>query len=193
MIEICNFSTLKNYNRIRCQGMSEIIKIESQNQRVIGMDNNGSLGCFSFDAKISGNCLFSLKKASIIDFCMMTPTLYGVLTPNSVQIYDTLLPPKRQNVFKVQLGNNPTFLTSPSPSKMMVGRKHELLFYDVRMDIQEEVRDVEGKIRSLQAINEGKVLVGRADGRVRVVNTWDKAKDYDIRCTRAAGTYTFKP
>ena len=88
------------------------------------MDGAGSLGCFSFDEKISGNNVFSLKKSGIIDFCLISPTIYGIITNNNIQVYDTLLHPKRQNIFKLQLSQPPSSITSFSDSKIIVGRKN---------------------------------------------------------------------
>ena len=133
--------------------MSEIVKMASFEQRLLALDSNGSLGCYSFDSKISGNCVFSLKKANIIDFCMISPTIYGVITNNMIQVYDTLLHPKRQNIFKIQLSQQPNCIVSLMEDKLAVGRKSELLLYDVRMDVQEDSRDLESKVRCLTSNN----------------------------------------
>ena len=167
--------------------MSEIVKIASFEQRVLAMDGSGSLGCYSFDTKISGNCVFNLKKAGIVDFCMITPTIYGFITNNSIQVYDTLLHPKRQNIFKIQLSQQPSFITSFLEEKIVVGRKNELLFYDIRMDVQEETRDVESKIRYLTSNHQNKILAGRSDGKVKIFDVNDKNRDYEVKCSRGLG------
>lgn len=88
------------------------------------MDGSGNLGCYNFDSKISGNCVFNLKKEKVIDFCMITPSIYGIITNNNVQVYDSLMHPKRQNVFKIQLSQQPHCITSFLDSKIGVGRKN---------------------------------------------------------------------
>ena len=74
------------------------------------MDNGGNLGSYSFDAKITGNSVFSLKKMGIVDFCLMTPSTYGICTNNSIQVIDSLLHPKRQVVFKTVTNQTPIAL-----------------------------------------------------------------------------------
>lgn len=72
------------------------------------LDNSGTLNSYSFDSKISSNCVFSIKKNNIIDFCPITPTTYGFCTGSgSIQVIDSLLHPKRQAVFKIQTNQQP--------------------------------------------------------------------------------------
>lgn len=102
-IDICQFNTLNNYNKIKCPGMHDIIKISSFEQRVTALDNNGSLSSYSFDQKISGVSVFNRHKANINDFCILSPTIYCYSTNNSIQIIDSLLHPNRQVVWKTSL------------------------------------------------------------------------------------------
>lgn len=136
-IELCTFAGNKHYNRIKCPGLGDIVKIRSYEQRVNALDNYGNLGSFCFDSKISGNCVFALKKAGVIDFCPITPTTYGFITNSSIQVVDSLLHPKRQTVFKVQTNQAPVAVEYFNKTKLAVCRKSDILFYDIRMDIQE--------------------------------------------------------
>ena len=123
-INLCTFGTNSSYNMIKCHGMSQIIKVRSYEQRVTALDNNGNLGSFSFDTKISGNSVFSLKKAGVIDFCLMTPTTYGLCTSNSIQVIDSLLHPKRQQIFKTSTNQAPIAIDYFSSTKLAVCRRN---------------------------------------------------------------------
>lgn len=101
------------------------------------LDSNGNLNSYSFDAKITGNSVFSLKKAAVIDFCLMTPTTYGICTSNSIQVIDSLLHPKRQVVFKTPTNQAPIALDYYNNTKLSICRRSDLLIYDIRMDILE--------------------------------------------------------
>jgi hypothetical protein len=114
--------------------MGDIIKIRSYEQRVSVLDNNGSLNSYNFDSKISGNSVFSLKKASIVDYCLISPSVYGICTNNSIQVIDSLLHPKRQTVFKTQTNQTPVAVDYYSSTKLAVCRRNDLLLYDTRMD-----------------------------------------------------------
>lgn len=116
--------------------MSQITKISSFEQRVIALDNSGNLSCYSFDSKISGNCVFSVKKAGITDFCCFTPSIYGYCTHNSIHVIDTLLHPKRQCVFKLNMQQPPVAVESFRQSKLIIAKKHDISVYDYRMDVQ---------------------------------------------------------
>ena len=76
------------------------------------MDHHGNLGSFSLDHRLTGNCVFDIKKAGIVDFCIMSPTIYCYATNNSVQVVDSLLHPKRQCVFKLSLNQQPSCIDS---------------------------------------------------------------------------------
>ena len=115
--------------------MSDIVKIKSYQQRITALDNAGNLGSFSFDAKISGNSVFSLKKMSIIDYCLMTPSTYGICTNNSIQVIDSLLHPKRQVVFKTVTNQSPIAIDYFQGTKLTICRRSDMLIFDTRMDV----------------------------------------------------------
>lgn len=117
--------------------MADIVKIRSYEQRVTALDSNGNLNSYSFDSKISGNCVYSLKKAAVIDFCLMAPTIYGICTNNSIQVIDSLLHPKRQTVFKASTNQAPLVIDYFSRTKLAVCRRSDLQVFDIRMDILE--------------------------------------------------------
>lgn len=135
VIELCSFATNSNYNRIKCTGLGDIMKIRSYEQRVTVLDKDGNLGSYSFDSKITGNSVFSLKKAGVIDFCLMTPTTYGFCTSNSIQVIDSLLHPKRQVVFKTQTNQAPIAVDYFNQTKLAICRRGDVNIYDTRMDI----------------------------------------------------------
>ena len=134
------------------------------------MDSNGNLGSYSFDSKISGNNVFSLKKAGIIDFCLMTPTTYGFCTNNSIQVIDSLLHPKRQVVFKTQTNQAPIAVDYYHQTKLAICRKNDVNIYDTRMDLLSETRDLGGKAKCMSSNYKNRILVGKMDSKVRVLN-----------------------
>lgn len=116
--------------------MADIIKISSFDQRVTVLDNSGNLGSYSFDHRITGASVFSVKKANVIDFCTITPTIYCYATNNSIQVVDSLLHPKRQCVFKLPLTQQPISIDSLQQNKVVICRKSDIQIYDFRRDIQ---------------------------------------------------------
>lgn len=144
------------------------MKVRSYEQRVSALDSNGNLGGFSFDAKISGNPVFSLKKASVVDFCLMNPSTYGICTNNSIQVIDSLLHPKRQLVFKAQSSQTPVSIEYFSSTKLAVCRRSELMIYDTRMDTLLETRDLGGKAKCMSSNYRNKILVGRMDNKIKI-------------------------
>lgn len=170
--------------------MSDIVKLSSFEQRITALDSSGNLSTYSFDPKITGNTVFNIKKAGITDFCILSPTIYAYSTTNSLQVVDSLLHPKRQCVFKLNMSQQPQCIESLLESKIVVCRKTDLQIYDIRMDIQESTRDIAlnnsnntsstntTRPKCICSNHKNKVLVGRNDGRVRVVDYNDKDKDY---------------
>ncbi len=134
------------------------------------LDNGGNLNSYSFDSKISGSCVFSLKKANVIDFCLITPTTYGICTSNSIQVIDSLLHPKRQLVFKTSTNQAPIGLDYYNNTKLSICRRSDLLIYDIRMDILEESRDLGGKAKCISSNHKNKLLIGKTDNKVRIVD-----------------------
>ena len=58
MIELCSFETMKNFNRITCQGLHDIVKVSSIGQRVGALDNVGNFNIYGFDHKYANKSLF---------------------------------------------------------------------------------------------------------------------------------------
>jgi hypothetical protein len=48
-----------------------------------------------------------LRKAGVVDFSFMRPSVLAVLSSSAVQVYDTLLHPKRQLKFKQPFTKDP--------------------------------------------------------------------------------------
>lgn len=128
--------------------------------------------------------MYSLKKAGVVDFCEMTPTTYGICTSSSIQVIDTLMHPKRQVVFKTSTNQAPTAIDYYNRTKLAVCRRSDLLVYDIRMDIQEENRDIGGKAKCMITNFKNRILVGKMDNRVRVMDMSGTGSDsdYDIKC-----------
>lgn len=70
-------------------------------------DSSGNLGVHLFDTKYINSCVFSLKKAGVIDFCFLRPSVMAVLSTTAVHVYDTLLHPKKQLKFKQPFTKDP--------------------------------------------------------------------------------------
>jgi hypothetical protein len=106
-VELAHLSTLKNFDRIKCPEVGEIVRLHSSGQRIGVADSAGNLGVHVFDSKYINSCVFSLKKAGVVDFCYMKPSVMAVLSNTVVQVYDTLLHPKRQLKFKQPFTKDP--------------------------------------------------------------------------------------
>ena len=183
-IDLCRFSDLSNYHRFRCPGMTDIVKTLSFDQRVGAMDSAGNLSCFNFDSKLSGSCVFSLKKAGVADFCMMKPSVLGLCTNNSLQVVDTLLHPKRQVVFKYQTSQTPLAVDFMGEHRLVAARKNDVVVFDVRMNEMVESRDIGGRFRCLESNHGEKLLVGRGDNRVKVVDMDNREEDVEVKLGR---------
>jgi hypothetical protein len=122
-IEVCSFDTVKGYNRIICPGMVEIVKLQSIGQRVYLLDKEGSFVCFLFDYTFAYKPVFELRKMGVVDFACSSPSQFGCITSNSFQFYDTLLHPKRQCVFKVQMSTPPVGVACLSSTQFVILRK----------------------------------------------------------------------
>jgi hypothetical protein len=79
---------------------------------------------YHFDSKYTNNSVFSLKKLNIVDFCHLSSGVIGTVTNNSIQIYDTLLHPKRQNIFKLSISSQPISINAINDNKIVVLRKN---------------------------------------------------------------------
>lgn len=86
------------------------MRLHSSGQRVGVSDSVGNLGVHLFDTKYINSCVFSLKKGGVVDFCFLRPSVLAVLSSTGVQVYDTLLHPKRQLKFKQTFTKDPISL-----------------------------------------------------------------------------------
>lgn len=103
--------------------MSEIVKLHSCGQRIGAVDNSGSLGIYNFDPTFHNNCVYSLKKASVIDFAYLNPSVVAVISSSAVSVYDTLIHPKRQLKFKQPFTKDPIAISSTLDNRIVVLRK----------------------------------------------------------------------
>jgi len=87
--------------------VGEIVRLHSSGQRVGVADSNGNLGVHVLDSKFTNPCVFQLRKAGVVDFSFMRPSVLAVLSSSAVQVYDTLLHPKRQLKFKQPFTKDP--------------------------------------------------------------------------------------
>lgn len=69
-------------------------------------------------------------------------------------------------------------------TKLAVCRRNDLLIYDIRMEIQEENRDLAGRAKCMTSNFKDKLLVGKSEGKVRVIDvgTVGGQGDYDVKC-----------
>jgi hypothetical protein len=125
---------MKNFNRINCAGMSDIVKIHPSSHRISVSDSTGSLLTYNFDKNYQNNCVFGLKKAGIIDFCHLRPSVIATISAQGINIYDTLLHPKRQLKFKQTFTKEPTSIIAVNDKIISVLRKNEVLLYDIRVE-----------------------------------------------------------
>lgn len=70
-------------------------------------DSAGNFGVHVLDNKFVNPCVFQLKKAAVVDFTFMKPSVLAVLSSNALQVYDTLMHPKRQLKFKQPFTKDP--------------------------------------------------------------------------------------
>jgi hypothetical protein len=98
--------------------------MQSIGQRVFVLDKEGNLAAYLIENQFASKVVFELKKMNIIDFSCPSPSQVGVITANSLQFYDTLLNPKRQCIFKVQMSSPPVAISYLSPEQMVILRKN---------------------------------------------------------------------
>lgn len=111
--------------------------------------------------------MFSLKKAGVIDFCHLRPSIIAVISTQGVNVYDTLLHSKRQLKFKQTLTKEPTSILSLSEHRIAVLRKNEVLLYDTRIERLESSKDLKGKGRSFVSVG-NRLYVGLSDAKVKI-------------------------
>lgn len=123
-VEVAHLSSLKNFDRIKCPEVSEIVKLHSFGQRIGVSDSSGNLGVHTLDSKFTNNCVFSIKKGNVVDFCFMRASVLAVLSSNAVQVYDTLLHSKRQMKFKQPFTKDPLTVSAIDETRIAVLRKN---------------------------------------------------------------------
>ena len=115
---------MKNFDRIKCQGLGEIVRLHSSGQRVTGVDSQGNLGSYHFDQKFTNPCVFSLKKAGVIDFCYLKPSILATISNSGCHVYDTLLNPKHQMRFRQPFSKDPFSIKAIGENRIAVLRKN---------------------------------------------------------------------
>lgn len=98
-IEVTDFTTLKCIDKIKCPGMTDIVKVHCAGSRVGALDSQSHFSLFQLDS-IQNKSVFSMKKSGAVDFCFLSPSVLGVISANGLQVVDTLIHPKRQIKFK---------------------------------------------------------------------------------------------
>jgi hypothetical protein len=126
-IDIYNFSGIKNFNRINCPGISEIVKLKTDiaNDFIGCADSDGNFCSYRFDNSYSGVPNLQLKKANVADFVYLNSNLLATVSnkDNLLQVYDPLLNPQRNVIFKERVSNVIGLEYAPSTKKIMVFRK----------------------------------------------------------------------
>jgi hypothetical protein len=84
--------------------------------------------------------IFDIKKQGILDFCCLSPSLLSYIGPNSANMIDTLIHPKRQMIYKAPMNGNSNNSSSSmaiqhlNQKKLLIMKKDILYVYDLRMD-----------------------------------------------------------
>lgn len=95
-----------------------------------------------------------------------------IISQSAVQVYDTLLSPKRQLKFKQPFTKEPLSVAAINDYRIAVLRKNEVLTYDIRMQKLQSTKQLKGKGKTL--LVQGKSLyVGQTDSKVKVFNIND--------------------
>lgn len=105
-IDVYTFSNTKNFNKIPCRELGDIVKISTSysNDLIGGIDSDGSLLSLHFNSSYNGSQSIHLKKSNIIDFCYLNSNLVAAGSKDgSINVYDPLLHPNRNVIFKEKL------------------------------------------------------------------------------------------
>lgn len=64
-----------------------------------------------------------------------------------------------------------------------------MLIYDTRMDVLQESRDLQGKVKCMATNYKNRLLVGKTDNKVRVVDVTGVGaeNDYDVKVSGKGG------
>ena len=79
--------------------MGDIVKVHSSGSRVGALDSQTAFSIFHLDSA-QNKSVFSMKKSGAVDFCLLSPSVIGMISSNGLQVVDTLIHPKRQIKFK---------------------------------------------------------------------------------------------
>jgi hypothetical protein len=96
------------------------------------IDYHGNFGLYNFDPSFTNNCVYALKKSSVINFCYLNPSVIAMVSANSLHVIDTLIHPKRQLKFKHSFNKDPIAIQNAGDNRVVVLRKHDVLIYDTR-------------------------------------------------------------
>lgn len=96
------------------------------------LDSGGNFSIYNFDPSFQNNCVYTLKKASITNFCYLNPSVIAMVSSTSLHIIDTLIHPNRQLKFKQNFNKEPIALSVASDNNIVILRKHDILIYDIR-------------------------------------------------------------
>jgi phosphoribulokinase len=121
---VAYLNSLRNFDRVKCPGMSEIVKLHSCGQRMGAVDSSGNLSIYNFDAGFHNNCVYSLKKANIINFCYLNPSVIAMVSNSALHVIDTLIHPSRQLKFKQTFTKEPISVSTAKDNRIVVLRKN---------------------------------------------------------------------
>ena len=96
------------------------------------VDNGGNFSIYNFDPSFNNNCVYELKKASVINFSYFNPTVIAMVSSNTLHVIDTLIHPKRQLKFKHTFNKDPISVSVAGNNRVVVLRKNDVLIYDIR-------------------------------------------------------------
>lgn len=103
-IDIYNYSTFKNFNKITCPALGDIIKlkVDINNNYIGGSDSQGNFAAYKFNNTYQSHCIFSLKKSNISDFSFMNSNIIATCSQKDslIQVFDPLIHPNRNVIFK---------------------------------------------------------------------------------------------
>ena len=136
------------------------------------VDKPGNFNIYNFDPSFTNNNVYSLKKASIINFCYFSPSVISMISSNSLHVIDTLIHPNRQLKFKHTFNKQPISLATAGPNRIVVLRKNDALIYDVRNQKLEGTREFKGKGAKSLYVHNDLIYVGMSDSKIKVFDSY---------------------
>lgn len=135
-VDIYSFSSMKNFNRISCPGLLDICRLRTDlaNDYIGCSDSEGNFCSYRFDNNYSGVPNVQLKKSNISEFVYLQSNLLATVSNKDslLQVYDPLLNPQRNVVFKDRVSNIIGLEYAPSTKKILAFRKSEVSIFDIR-------------------------------------------------------------